>query len=50
MTNIFVYCPICNKSDGKETLCLIVKMVLGSIYYKLLCGHTIDKDGLIVKE
>lgn len=49
MTDIYVYCPNCNKEDGKETLCTNVKIILGSTLYKLLCGHIIDKDGLIAK-
>jgi hypothetical protein len=49
MTEIYVYCPICNEEDGKETRCEKIKIVLGTALYKLSCGHIIGSDGLIVK-
>lgn len=50
MTEVYVYCPICNKEDGKETSCAKIKMVLGRFLYKLSCGHIVDNDGLIIRE
>lgn len=41
MTDIFVYCPTCNKEDGKETLAESVKIVNGTALLKLICGHTV---------
>lgn len=41
MTDIFVYCPICNKEDGKETIAKSIKVVIGIVTFELECGHTV---------
>lgn len=43
MTDIYVYCPICNKEDGKETLAKKVVLVIGTIQFHLVCGHVITE-------
>jgi hypothetical protein len=50
MTDIFVYCPICNKENGKMTKCDKVAIIMGASACKLSCGHIIDSDGLINME
>lgn len=41
MTDIWVYCPICNKEDGNETMAESVKIVNGTALFKLKCGHAV---------
>ena len=45
--NTKVYCPECNKIDGKGTVCDEIMIILGQSAYKLSCGHIIDSDGLL---
>lgn len=41
MTDIFVYCSICNLEDGKETRAKNVKAVNGTVIFELDCGHSV---------
>ena len=40
-TDWFVYCPTCNKEDGKETHVKKVTVVNGTVIFNLDCGHRI---------
>lgn len=42
-----VYCPVCNKEDGKGTVCDEIMIILGQSTYKLSCGHIIDSGGIL---
>lgn len=44
MTDIFVYCSICNKEDGKETLAKRVVVVNGTAMFELECGHKVFEN------
>jgi hypothetical protein len=41
MTEIFAYCSICNKDNGKETLVKRVVVVNGTMVFELECGHDV---------
>lgn len=43
MTDIYVYCPICNKEDGNETLAKKVVLVNGMMVFHMVCGHTVTE-------
>jgi hypothetical protein len=43
MTDIFVYCPICNKEDGKEMPVTKMTVVNGMVVFLLICGHTVTE-------
>ena len=43
MSDIFVYCPICNKDDGNETLAKRVMVVNGTTIFELECGHKVTE-------
>ena len=41
MTDIYVYCPICNANDSLETKADSMIVVNGLITFALTCGHTV---------
>ena len=41
MTEIFVYCSVCNKEDGKETHAKKATLVNGTVIFELDCGHKV---------
>lgn len=41
MTDIYVYCPICNKKDGGETLSKSMTVVNGQVTFLLKCNHVV---------
>jgi len=43
MTEIYVYCPICNKEDGKEIHVSKMIVVNGCVTFELDCGHKINE-------
>lgn len=43
MTDVYVYCPICNKEDGKEMLAKKAVLVNGMMIFYLICGHTVTE-------
>lgn len=43
MTDIYVYCSICNKEDGKETLAKKAVLVNGMMVFHLECGHIVTE-------
>jgi len=43
MTEIWVYCPTCNKEDGRETLAKKAVLVNGMMVFYLVCGHTVTE-------
>ena len=43
MTDIYTYCPICNREDGKEKLVKKAVLVNGVMMFHLECGHIITE-------
>lgn len=43
MTDIYVYCHICNEEDGKEVLAKKAVLVNGTMVFYLMCGHTVTE-------
>lgn len=44
MTDIYVYCPICNKEDGGETLAKSMTIVNFSATFLLKCNHVVHES------
>lgn len=44
MTDIYAYCPICNKEDGKEIKSVRMTVVNGAVTFSLWCGVQIVYD------